>query len=223
MDPFTTIIRGLIGAKAAEKAANNETVKNIGRGVEEGANMVGQGIYNTAKGAIDWVGETANKAKDKAAKVLSDATKAGEDAFNGALDGYLKLFGLGYKDGQIYSPEVEKTIQKLSEEAKKNKVDSETLSEVVKAVEETNNSSDTTAKEEKPVEEESSEDVITYTYKPGDTFGRVLVNLGLSDGSNLWGPGGDVDFYTQQLRDQDMLDFNGNVKLGVPFKLRRRK
>lgn len=70
---------------------------------------------------------------------------------------------------------------------------------------------------------EDSEDVITYTYKPGDTFGQVLLNLGLSDGTNLWGPGGDVEYYTQQLINQDMLDYRGNVKLGIPFKLRRRK
>lgn len=76
---------------------------------------------------------------------------------------------------------------------------------------------------EPEVEEESEEDYVTYTYKPGDTFGQVLLNLGLSDGSNLWGPGGDVEYYTQQMRDQDMLDARGNVKLGIPFRLRRRK
>ena len=82
-----------------------------------------------------------------------------------------------------------------------------------------NASSDSSSK---PAESES-EDVITYTYKPGDTFGQVLLNLGLSDGTNLWGPGGDVEYYTQQLINQDMLDYRGNVKLGIPFKLRRRK
>lgn len=71
--------------------------------------------------------------------------------------------------------------------------------------------------------EEDDADVITYTYKPGDTFGQVLLDLGLSDSSRLWGQGGDVEYYTQQLRDQNMLDPRGNIKIGVPFKLRRRK
>ena len=61
-----------------------------------------------------------------------------------------------------------------------------------------------------------------YEYKPGDTFGQVLLNLGASDGSNLWGPAGDVAYYTQQLREQDMLDANGNVKLGKKFRLKKR-
>lgn len=70
---------------------------------------------------------------------------------------------------------------------------------------------------------ESEEDVVTYTYKPGDTFGQVIMNLGLMTDKGLWGPGGDVEYYTQQLIDQDMLDANGNVKLNKEFKLRRRK
>ena len=61
-----------------------------------------------------------------------------------------------------------------------------------------------------------------YEYKPGDTFGQVLLDLGASDGSNLWGPAGDVAYYTQQLREQDMLDANGNVKLGKKFHLKKR-
>lgn len=76
---------------------------------------------------------------------------------------------------------------------------------------------------ETPAKTEDETDVVTYTYKPGDTFGQVLLNLGLSDGSHLWGSGGDVEYYTQQLIDQNMLDARGNVKLGIPFKLRRRK
>ena len=224
MDPFTAIIRAIIGKKAVDKVANNETVRNIAQDAAAGAEIAAQNVANATKDAVNWVGSTASKAKEKASKILSDAAKAGKDAFNGALDSYFKLFGLGYKDGHgVYSPELDKMIAKLTEDAKKSKVDSETLSEVVKAVEES------PEKEEEKVEEkvvtptEDANEVITYTYKPGDTFGQVLLNLGLSDGTNLWGRGGDVEYYTQQLRDQNMLDFNGNVKLGIPFKLRRRR
>ena len=65
-----------------------------------------------------------------------------------------------------------------------------------------------------------SEDV-TYTYVKGDYFSKVLVNLGL-DEKNLWGVNGSVVYYTNQLIEQDMLDVNGNVKIGVPFILKRR-
>lgn len=241
MDPFTSIIRALIGKKAVDKVANNETVKNIAQDAAAGAEIAAQNVANATKDAVDWVGSTAGKAKEKASKILSDAAKAGKDAFNGALDSYFKLFGLGYKDGQgVYSPELDKMITKLTEDAKKNKADSETLSEVVKAVEAAPEKEESKPADffeaagiEKPEEEkveekvvtptEDANEVITYTYKPGDTFGQVLLNLGLSDGTNLWGRGGDVEYYTQQLRDQNMLDFNGNVKLGIPFKLRRRR
>lgn len=63
---------------------------------------------------------------------------------------------------------------------------------------------------------------ITYSYVPGDTFGQVLLNLGLSDGSTLWGAGGDVEYYTRQLVQQNVLDRRGNVLLYTPFTLTRR-
>lgn len=66
-------------------------------------------------------------------------------------------------------------------------------------------------------------DTVTYTYKPGDTFGQVILDLGLDTDAGLWGSDGDVAYYTQQLIEQGMLDDRGNVKIGQPFKLRRRK
>lgn len=62
---------------------------------------------------------------------------------------------------------------------------------------------------------------ITYSYVPGDYFSKVLVNLGLDEG-HLWGESGTVKYYTGQLIEQNMLDYNGNVKLYTPFTLRRR-
>ena len=63
-------------------------------------------------------------------------------------------------------------------------------------------------------------DVIEYTYKPGDTFGQVLIKMGLSDGRNLWGPNGDVEYYRKQLHDQGLY---GNIPIGRTIRLRRRK
>lgn len=62
---------------------------------------------------------------------------------------------------------------------------------------------------------------LTYTYKKGDYFSKVLVKLGL-DEKKLWGENGTVKYYTKQLVEQNVLDSRGNVKIGVPFTLKRR-
>lgn len=62
---------------------------------------------------------------------------------------------------------------------------------------------------------------ITYSYIPGDYFSKVLVKLGLDEG-HLWGETGTVNYYTNQLIEQNVLDSRGNVKLYTPFTLRRR-
>ena len=86
----------------------------------------------------------------------------------------------------------------------------------------TSDTSESAAKAEStPTESES--DVVTYTYKPGDTFGQVLLNLGLNTGNGLWGSGGDVEYYTRQLMEQGALDRYGNVPIGTTIKLKRRK
>ena len=68
-------------------------------------------------------------------------------------------------------------------------------------------------------------DVIEYTYKPGDTFGQVINDLGLRTSNGLWGPNGDVEYYTQQLIDQGLWPngVRGNIPVGATIKLRRRK
>lgn len=76
------------------------------------------------------------------------------------------------------------------------------------------------AKKDKETEDE---DVVYYTYVPGDTFGEVINKLGLRTKAGLWGKGGDVEYYTQQLYDQGALDQRGNVPIGTTIKLRRRK
>lgn len=64
-------------------------------------------------------------------------------------------------------------------------------------------------------------DKVEYTYVKGDYFSGVLVKLGLDEGK-LWGENGSVRYYTSQLIDQDMLDYRGNVKIGIPFTLTAR-
>ena len=64
-------------------------------------------------------------------------------------------------------------------------------------------------------------DEVTYSYVPGDTFGEVLIKLGLDEG-NLWGPTGTVRYYTKQLIEEAVLTERGYVKLYTPFTLKRR-
>lgn len=54
-------------------------------------------------------------------------------------------------------------------------------------------------------------------------FGQKIVDLGLATNKGLWGSDGDVQFYTKQLYEQGAVDKNGNLKIGVPIKLRRRR
>lgn len=72
-----------------------------------------------------------------------------------------------------------------------------------------------------PAPEPSPTGTVSYTYVKGDYFSKVLVKLGLDEG-NLWGEGGSVAYYTRQLMEQNMLDINGNVRVGKPFVLTRR-
>lgn len=71
--------------------------------------------------------------------------------------------------------------------------------------------------------EETSDDIVEFSYVPGDTFGQKIIDLGLATDNGLWGDNGDVAYYTQQLRNQGALDERGNVKLGQTFRLKRRQ
>ena len=42
------------------------------------------------------------------------------------------------------------------------------------------------------------------------------MRLGISDGRNLWGPNGDVAYYTKQLNDQGIY---GNIPVGKTIRL----
>lgn len=71
-------------------------------------------------------------------------------------------------------------------------------------------------------------DTVTFTLPRANDpnyrgFGAKLQELGLTTDKGLWGSGGDVEFYTKQLYDQGALDSRGNLKIGVPITLRRRK
>ena len=70
----------------------------------------------------------------------------------------------------------------------------------------------------------SEGETVSYAYKPGDTFGQVVLDLGLGTGKGLWGTDGDVAFYNKQLWEQNAIDpVTGNIPIGTVIKLRKRK
>lgn len=219
MDPFTTILRALIGKKVVEGASdaatklyneNKETADNLAQGFNSAAGLIGKEALpalaastllpgGLGTGILLQQGIKAKKTKDALNKELNKSD-------------YDKIVDIAQKSG--YTPsdaEVDTFLQNIRN---RNNTAANSSPNIDVELE-------TEPKAETKDEDEG--EVIEYTYKPGDTFGQVLLNLGLSDGSNLWGSGGDVEFYTEQLKNQNMLDSRGNVKLGIPFKLRRRK
>lgn len=68
-----------------------------------------------------------------------------------------------------------------------------------------------------PVEDKT----ISYTYKAGDTFGQVIIDLGLRTSHSMWDPvDGDVAYYTKQLNEQGI---TGNIPIGTTIKLTPRE
>ena len=75
---------------------------------------------------------------------------------------------------------------------------------------------------------EDDSDTVTFTLPRANDpeyggFAQKIIDLGLATDKGLWGDDGDVEFYTKQLYEQGALDENGNLKIGVPIKLKRRK
>lgn len=68
------------------------------------------------------------------------------------------------------------------------------------------------------------DEVVEYTYKPGDTFGQVILDLGLNTNAGLWGGNGDVEYYARQLDQQGIWPHNtrSNIPVGTTIRLRKR-
>lgn len=76
--------------------------------------------------------------------------------------------------------------------------------------------------------EGSDDEYVTFTLPRANDpeyggFAQKILDLGIATDKGLWGADGDVAFYTKQLYDQGALDANGNLKIGVPIRLRKRK
>lgn len=122
------------------------------------------------------------------------------------------------------SQQAQVEAQKAQEEAQKavNLQEMKTkISDFVKSLRDAINSKQQIEAAKTP-EKVDDEYTVSYTYKPGDTFGQVITDLGLKTDSGLWGSNGDVAYYTAQLIDQGALDRNGNIPVGTTIRLRRR-
>ena len=71
-----------------------------------------------------------------------------------------------------------------------------------------------------PVPPKPPKKKVSYTYKKGDTFGQVILDLGLNTSHGLWGADGDVAYYTEQLHQQGIY---GNIPIGTTIYLTPRK
>lgn len=122
-------------------------------------------------------------------------TETGEELFRSA-------------DGKVMSrKEIEDAAKQMGTSTQ------EIVNNPMKAFRKLMNGTDTPARD-------SSDEYVEYTYKPGDTFGQVILDLGINTDKGLWGSGGDVEYYTKQLREQGI---PGMVPIGTTIRLKKRK
>ena len=116
-----------------------------------------------------------------------------------------------------------KAAENIAQKTQKEGFFSRLFSRSKKGAEKAKKEADDLKSKPKEKTKENPDDYIEFTYNPGDAFGQKILDLGIATNNGLWGDNGDVAYYTQQLIDGGYLDGNGNVKLGVPIRLKKRK
>lgn len=139
-------------------------------------------------------------------------TPEGKKAFSKAFDSYLDTFATE-EEKRKYPRHFKKGFIESLREAyntRANEAKTEDVEEVGPKAE----------------DEYDESDYVTYTYKPGDTFGNVLLKTGLATDKGLWGSDGDVAFYNKQLVDTKLNPALGgrltNIPVGTKIKLLKR-
>lgn len=94
------------------------------------------------------------------------------------------------------------------------------LNQIVDRINQKANDAQSKQSSEENRQDELDTGQVNYTYKKGDTFGQVLLDLGLSEPGKLWGEDGDVKYYTDQLHSQGIY---GNIPIGTTISLLPRK
>lgn len=144
-------------------------------------------------------------------------TEEGKAAFNSAFDKFIQKNGGDVrKDRRGYANSF---IQSLRDAYGRREKDDSWLSNAV-------DKDDVETTGPKAEDEYDESDYVTYTYKPGDTFGNVLLKTGLATDKGLWGSDGDVAYYNKQLVDTKLNPALGgklsNIPVGTKIKLLKR-
>lgn len=139
-------------------------------------------------------------------------TEEGKAAFNSAFDKFIQKNGGDVrKDRRGYANSF---IQSLRDAYNNREKDDE------------NDEDDVEVTGPKAEDEYDESDYVTYTYKPGDTFGNILLKTGLATDKGLWGSDGDVAYYNKQLVDTKLNPALGgklsNIPVGTKIKLLKR-
>lgn len=185
-------------------------------------------LKSLLKTGSNYVGNAINNVVSNIFGTKKQEETSGQEENTGALADLAERLGEN-NSFRLYSTKDYKSNGELTDEAKSrgpSSWNSETTNSdgsPKKENEEANNAGN--------IDDESvtSDDVIEYTYKPGDTFGQVISDMGLRSDKGLWGPDGDVEYYTKQVEKQ--LWESGvwpkgerqNIPVGTTIKLRRRQ
>lgn len=196
---------GGFGVNRWEKSMNKKAVDQY------------KGKYSKSEAAAVITGDIADKIFDNMTKV---GEKESASFITKTVDEYLdSKYGGANSDRAKLGPSgaaFDPTMERIKQSAQNSK-EGETIT--LTAVD--TSEGPVGAPQEGPgtVGYDTQEDIYEYTYAPGDNFGNVLIKMGLSDGRNLWGPNGDVAYYTQQLNNQGIY---GNIPIGTKIRLRKR-
>lgn len=139
-------------------------------------------------------------------------TEEGKAAFNSAFDKFIQKNGGDVrKDRRGYANSFIQSLRDAYNNREKDDKDDKDDIEVTGP---------------KAEDEYDESDYVTYTYKPGDTFGNVLLKTGLATDKGLWGSDGDVAYYNKQLVDTKLNPALGgklsNIPVGTKIKLLKR-
>lgn len=83
-----------------------------------------------------------------------------------------------------------------------------------------NPNSDSNSNTDSNSDDETTGEDVVLNVKKGDTFGQMLLDAGIVTDNGLWGPNGDVEFYTKQLSDPYHMNL---IYPGQAIRLKRRR
>lgn len=111
------------------------------------------------------------------------------------------------------------------EKYRTQKAEDEKNKKAAEAEKASSTSSNSSSSSKESSDNETTGEEVTFTLTRGNDpnyrgFGQKLIDLGLATSKGLWGADGDVAFYNKQLHDQGIY---GNLPIGVPIKLKKRK